>query len=81
MRPTINLLILNVIPLLYKNSCNSAPNLNIRTILSSPTTLECVNFVSNNTPFHEKNILFFLKFIRTKETYDGEPSGHRITCI
>ena len=79
MRPTINLLILNVIPLLYTNSCNSAPNLNIRTILLATKNLGMCYFVSNNTLFLEKNILFFLKFIRKKETYDGEPSGRRIT--
>ena len=44
MRPMINLLILNVMPLLHTNICNSAPNLNIRTILSAIQTLECVHF-------------------------------------
>ena len=81
MRPTINLLTLNVIPLLYTNNCKSAPILNICTILSALKTLECVNFFKNNTLFREKNVLFFLKFIRKKETYDGEPSGRRIRRV
>ena len=64
MRPTINLLMLNVIPLLYTNNCQSAPNLNIHTILSALKALECVYFLY--ALFREKNVLFFLKFIRKK---------------
>ena len=79
MRPSISLLILNVMPLLYTNNCNSAPNLNIRTILSALKSLECVNFLKNNTLFFTKSSLFFLEFIRKKDTYDGEGSGRRIT--
>ena len=81
MRPTINLLILNVIPLLYTNNCKSAPNLNIRTVLSALKTLECVHFFKNNTLLRERNVLFFMEFIRKKETYDGEPSGRRIRRV
>ena len=40
MWPTINLLILNVMPLLYTNTCNFTPNLNIFTIFSALQTLE-----------------------------------------
>ena len=81
MGPTINLLILNVIPLLYTNNCKSAPNLNIRTILSALKTLDCVCFYRITHCFVKKNALFFLKFIRKKETYDGEPSGRRINRV
>ena len=81
MRPTINLLILNVIPLLYTNNCKSAPNLNIHTIPSALQTLEYVHFLKNNTLFLERNVLFFLNIIRKKETYDGEPSGRRIRRV
>ena len=81
MRPTINLLILNVIPLLYTKNCKSAPNLNIHTILSALNTLECVHFLKNNTLFLEKKVLFFLNIKRKKETYDWEPSGIRIRRV
>ena len=45
MRPTINLLILNVMPLLYTNDCNSGPNLNILTMFFSTKRLGmCLSF-------------------------------------
>ena len=50
MRPMINLLILNVLPLLYRNNCNSAPNLNIRTVFPALKTLECVYLKKNTVP-------------------------------
>ena len=48
----INLPILNVIALFCTHHCNSASNLNIRTIISVLESLECVLFFNDNTlPF------------------------------
>ena len=38
-------------------------------------------FFKNNTLLRERNVLFFMEFIREKETYDGEPSGRRIRRV
>ena len=66
MTPTINLLTLNVILLLYTNNCKSAPNLNIHTILSALKALECVHFLKNNTLFLEKKSPIFLEYYKKK---------------
>ena len=71
MRPTINLLILNVMPLFYKNNYNLSPNLNICTILSAQKNLECVYFYRISTLFRERYVQFFLECIR-KKRHDGE---------
>ena len=71
MRPTINLLILNVMPLFYKNNYNFSPNLNIWTILSEQKNLECIYLYRISTLFRERYVLFLLEFIRKKDTYDG----------
>ena len=63
MGPTINVLILNVMPLLCTHNCISARNLNILTILSALETLECFSFFLNNTLLFAKSVNFSLRFI------------------
>ena len=82
MWPTINLLILNVMPLLYTHSCNFTPNLNIfHSIFSALQTLEYDLFFKDNTLIFAKRNHIFLKLIERKETYDGEHSGRRIRRV
>ena len=62
-------MIFTALTLFYKDNCNIAPNLNMFTVLSALKTLEYdLSF----------EIIFFLKLIEKKETYDGEPSGRRV---
>ena len=81
MRPTINLLILNVMPLLYSNKCNSASNLNIITTLSVLKPWKVFIFFKDHTYFRALMLTLCLTFIRKKDTYNGEGSGHRIMRV
>ena len=79
MGPTINLLTLNVIPLLCTYNYNSAANLNILTVLSPLESLAYVLFFKVAHSLFAKLVTFLLVFIEIKDTYDGETSGRRIT--
>ena len=58
MWPTINLLILNVMPLLYTNTCNFTPNLNIFKKCSAIQTLEYDFFGDITLIFAKRNNIF-----------------------
>ena len=68
MSPTINLLMSIVMPLLYRNVCISAPNLNIFTIISALESLEYDPFSRILHLFLQREITFFLRLIERKET-------------
>ena len=78
---TINLIIVTSLTLLYKDNCNSAPIPNILTILSALQTLEHDLFLGIIHSLLKKDLIFFLKLIGKKETYDGELSGRRIRRV
>ena len=51
MDTTINLANSSALTLLYKDNCNSAPNLDILTVFSALETLECFTFLDITISF------------------------------
>ena len=77
----INLGIVTALTLFYKDNCNSVPSPNICTILSALHTLESDLFFEIIHRLLQEEIIFFLKLIEKKETYDGDPSDLRVRRV